>query len=30
MSSGNAWSLSTQSDRFKIKYGKLAEKVFNA
>ena len=30
MSSGNAWSLSTQSDRFKIKYGKLADKVFNA
>lgn len=30
MSSGNAWSLVTQSDRFKIKYGKLADKVFNA
>lgn len=30
MSSGNAWSLTTQSDRFKIKYGKLADKVFNA
>jgi hypothetical protein len=28
--SGNAWSLTTQSDRFKIKYGKLADKVFNA
>lgn len=28
--SGTAWSLSTQSDRFKIKYGKLADKVYNA
>lgn len=28
--SGTAWSLTTQSDRFKIKYGKLADKVFNA
>lgn len=28
--SGVAWSLSTASDRFKIKYGKLADKVFNA
>jgi hypothetical protein len=28
--SGTPWSLTTQSDRFKIKYGKLADKVYNA
>lgn len=26
----SSWSLAEQSDRFKIKYGKLADKVFNA
>jgi hypothetical protein len=25
-----SWNLTEQSDRFKIKYGKLADKVFNA